>query len=271
MRIRAYILLVFLVAVLGTSFAQPKLVVSKPSSYLSGDSIDPATFVLDVNLEPVKVLDLIGPDTKVVVLVFFGGAALSIPDEPFRGPLWCEDSFDDLAVQRALVSHFKGAPVQFIPIVIPPVYSNNRYGYEQDVFLANPDESPAFQAASRAFIENTEKIRATTLIPFDRLYFDPKNRLCQNRAAAELGENFGEIFAWQGKLRWHRDPRKYGVPTMWILDSQGKVLTNPFWGNDYDSDPPSVHYGFAELKDALTELLEQAEQASDEQKASSQP
>lgn len=271
MRIRTHILLGLLLAFIGTGFAQPKLVVSKPSSYLSGDSIDPDTFVLDANLERVRLLDLIEPDSKIAVLVFFGGAAQSIPDEPFRGPLWCEDSFDDLAVQRALVSHFKGAPVQFIPIVIPPVYTNDRYGYENDVFLSNPDESPEFQSAARAFIEGTEKIRATTLLPYDRLFFDPKNRLCQNKTAVELAEGFGEIFEWQGKLKWHRDPRKYGVPSIWILDPKGKVLTNPFWGNDYDSDPPSVHYGFAELKDALSELLEQAEPVTAEPEASPQP
>jgi len=34
------------------------------------------------------------------------------------------------------------------------------------------------------------------------------------------------------------------------------VACEPYWGNDYDSDPPQVNYGFRELESAVEKLLD---------------
>ncbi len=236
--------------------SQPKLVVSSPSSYVPGERIDPETWVLDAELRKVRLLDQVKPETRVVVLVLFGGGFRTRPEEPFRGPLWCEDSFDDLSVQRALVAEFAELPVEFLAVAAPPVFAAEKYGFQEDVFLAQGAETSEFAEAVRGFVKATEKEIETSLLPFDTVYYDPKARLTQNRDSADLGSEYGEIYPWQGKLKWHLDPRKYGAPTIWLLSATGEVLREPFWGNDYDSDPPEINYGFPELREAVSAELE---------------
>lgn len=241
--------------------AQPRLKVKSPTSYVPGDAIDEATFVLDRQLQDIRLTDLIDAETQVAVLIIFGGGAAEAPgDEPLRGGLWCEDSYDDLALQRALLHHFKERPVQFIPVAVPPVY-HRQFGYPEGVFLEHPDDHPACRRAAQDFVEATEKQRVAGVIPYPSIYYDPKFRLAQNRSERELGTSFGKIFEWQGKLKWHQDPRTYGTPTIWLLDNQLRVLSEPFFGNDYDGDPPQINYGFHDVRKRIEEHLEQKESA----------
>ena len=103
----------------------------------------------------------------------------------------------------------------------------------------------------------TEDLKKSTVIPFETIYYDPKARLLQDMEDKELSPEYGEIREWQGMFKWYEDPRRYGAPTIWLLDSSGKILTEPFWGNDYGSSPPQINYGFAELKEAIVKLLDE--------------
>ena len=236
--------------------AQPRLKVKAPSSYQPGDMVSDSTVLLDRQLRTVRLADLIDAETRVAVLVIFGGGARKPPgDEPLRGGLWCEDSYDDLSIQRALLHHFKDRPVQFIPVAVPPVY-HHQFGYSEGVFLEHPDDHPAYRKAAQSFVEATEELRRADLIPYPTIYYDPKFRLAQNRKEWVLDADFGEIFSWQGKLKWHLDPRKYGTPTIWLLDGQGRVLSDPFFGNDYDGDPPQINYGFHTIRERIEQYLE---------------
>lgn len=244
-------------ALLGPAVAsQPRLLSTAPETYQVGDRIDAETFVLDRERQPRRILDLVRPGTRVLVLVLFGGAHRTPPaGEPFRGPLWCEDSFDDLGVQRALVRHFQDRPVQFLPVAVPPVYNPTRYGYPDDVFLGKPEDSRAYRSAVKTFIARTEEQRRSGLLPFGEIFYDPKFRLAQNRRERTLGPEYGTVYPWQGKLRWQQDPRKYGTPILWILSPDGTVLQEPFFANDYDSSPPQISYGFLEVKAAIEKWL----------------
>jgi hypothetical protein len=253
---RLLLLGLFLGFVSSSLMSQPKLIVSKPTSYLPGERIAPETWVLDSQMERVRLLDQVKPETRVVVLVLFGGGFKTQPEAPFRGTLWCQDSFDDLSIQRALVAEFAELPVEFVAVAVPPVFSAEKYGFREDVFLAQGEETSEFADALRVFVEATEKEIRSSLLPFDRVYYDPQARLTQTGKSADLGTGYGEVYPWQGKLKWHLDPRKYGAPTIWLLNSAGEVLGEPFWGNDYDSDPPEINYGFMELKEAVTAALE---------------
>lgn len=246
---------IYLLGLCLSSAFQPKLIQDAPDSYLPGDKIDHEMFVIDSSMKERSLVDLINPGTDVVVLVLFGGAALEIPDGDFRGSLWCEDSFDDLAIQRALVAEFVSEPVQFIPVAFPPVFSTERYGFSEDVFFMRSNNDRSFRKVLRRFIKKTNQLAKKSLLPFETVYFDPKVRLTQDRDSAELTEKYGPIYEWQGKLKWYLDPRTYGAPTIWILDGEGRVLQEPFWGNDYDSEPPQINYGFAELKGAVNDAL----------------
>src|SRR5690606_9415278 len=158
-------------------WSQPRLVTSAPAGYQVGERIDPNTTVLERDRSTVRLVDLIRDDTQVAVLIIFGGALLQKPPEPFRGELWCRDSFDDLGIQRALVHYFKNQPVQFIAVAVPPVYGPDRYGYPDHVFLREPDTSSLYQQALSGFIDATESLRENSLLPFESIYYDPRFHL----------------------------------------------------------------------------------------------
>lgn len=241
-----------------TVFCQPRLTVKRATSYLPGDQISPEITVLDRDLKPLGLLDLFDKDSKVVVLVLFGGGMKSRPDElEFRGSLWCQDSFDDLSVQRALYQYFKGRSVQFIGVAVPPVYKPSAYGWGDDDFLGQPENSSIYLDAARSFVSATETEVLTKLIPYAEVYYDPRFRLLQNKEERILGPEYGPVHAWQGKFKWHLDPRKYGAPTLWFLSSRGVVMAAPLFGNEYDGDPPQIAYGFREARELIESLLEQ--------------
>jgi hypothetical protein len=253
---RSFLFLLLISVLAAPVLAQPRLVTRAPASFVVGERVDTGLFLLDREMNRVRLRELIDPQSKVVVLIFFGGSV----NEPLnrgrgsRGPLWCVDSFDDLAIQRALVRAFRQQPVQFIAVASPPVYNPQPYGYA-DVFLSTPDRSSDYLANTRQFIEKTEEQKRGGLLPFDRIYYDPKLRLLR-RPSDSGGE---DEFSWEGRFKWHRDLRTYGLPTLWLLDSSGEVIREPFFGNDYDSEPPNIRYGFQELRQAVQEQLDGAE------------
>jgi hypothetical protein len=230
---------------------QPRLIVSKPSSYEVGDRIDEQSWVLDRDLSKITLEEIISEKAEIVVLILFGGAANEIPEGPFRGKLWCQDSFDDVSVQRALVAEMKEKPVQFVAVAVPPVFSSEKYGFGEGTFLNQPQDSERYQKALKVFVEKTESQREGGFLPFEQIFYDPKARLTHDSDSGEFGPEYGPVLSWQGKLKWHRDPREYGAPTIWLLNAEGRILREPFWGNDYDSEPPQISYGFAELKEAV--------------------
>lgn len=229
----------------------------RSTCYQPGEKVDPATYVYDSGLQRRNLVDLLKADTaEVVVLVLFGGGAVKTPtDKPFRGPLWCQDSFDDLAVQRALVGRFAGEPVRFLAVAVSPVLNPEQYGYPEGVFLAESEESEAFRIAAGDLIEATRRHQQSGLIPFSELYYDPAFRLLYDpdlMAGMAAGR---PAFAWEGRLKACSDARRYGVPTIWLLARDGTLLAEPFPGNDYGSQPPEIHYGFKELEAAVERAL----------------
>jgi len=260
MRRRSWYLLITLYLVFNSFdsawvLAQPRLVLSKMSGYDVGDRVDRDVTVFNARMEPVPLLDAFNPEARVVVLVIFGGAAAKVPDGEFRGELWCVDTFDDLGIQRALVNYLRGFPAQVIGVAVPPVFSSGRYGFEERVFLEAEETSTRFREAFRMFVDRTEALKRKTLIPYEAVLYDPRARLLQNMKGKETGPGYGKILDWQGRFKWKQDPRKYGAPTIWILDGRGKVLREPFWGNDYGSVPPLISYGFRELREAIEAFL----------------
>ena len=248
----------FLLLILSISLGmgQPKLIEPQIGSYLPGKTVDPGIFVYDSDGSRVFLKDLFDDSSRVVVLSLLGGAAPEPVSPDHRGNLWCEDSFDDLAVQRALAAWCEGKSVKFIAVAIPNILVTPD-GEKENIFLASSDGDDRFRASFRDFVSRTETERVSTVLPFDKVYYDPKGRLMFSREAlGELAVGYGEIHDWQGKFKWHLDPRTYGLPTIWILDGAGAVSGEPFWGNDYDSVPPQINYGFEELKAAVEKLLE---------------
>ena len=218
-----------------------------------GDAVDPATEVVDSRFEPHPLLELFAPETKVVVLVLFGGGAVD-PDPP--GELWCEDSQAELSGMRDLVDKFSGQPVQFLGIAFPAVYSSEKHGYDADVFIGVPEEDPAYQAASRKLVEATEALRAAGKLPYDQGYYDPRFLLLSNPEYETAGRREGALPEWAGRFKADQDRQKYGLPTVWLLDSSGVVLDQALTGNIYGDDPPTIRYTMADLEQAIRHQLE---------------
>jgi len=259
MTLKACVLAGLLAAVFQVPYLapQPRLILPQKASLHPGMTIPAAAYVFDRDLSKTPLLSRVRADVEVVVLVIFGGAALEIPQKDFRGPLWCQDSFDDLSVQRAAVNEFKEKPVEFIGIAVPPVFSGDRrYGFAPGVFLDLPFSAPEFKEAAESFVRATEALRSGSLLPFDTIYYDPK-LLTLGRDPGK-GDPSDEEMNWRGAFKPEGDTRRYGAPTVWILNRHGVVMTDPFWGNEYGSSPPIVNYGFVELRTAIESALSAA-------------
>lgn len=225
------------------------------AGYVPGDTVDAATFVQDLMQRPLRLLDIPRADTKVVVLVLFGGAYLSAADR--HGGIWCGDSLDDFALQKAAARRFQSTDVQFVGVACPPVYSS-RYGFEKDVFLDQPDGAPRYAAAAETFIARTEALRKGGTIPFETVAYDLRYRLLWNATEHAATAAYGPVHPWQGRFRWHKDEQRYGTPCIWFLGRTGKVLREPLYGNNYSSTPPRILYTYWELEAAVGEALSAA-------------
>ncbi len=238
-----------------SALGQPRLIAPEPGCYLPGDRVDPAVYVYDFEGRRVALTELFGAGSKAIVLSLLGGAAEGPSDGTRRGNLWCKDTFDDMAVQRALSAYFRGQPVRFIAIAIPDVLSPGAGGTD-NLFLSASRDDEAFNEKFSRFIANTEKERIATVLPFTEIFYDPRGRLILGEEAlGEVSPGYGQIYDWQGKFKWHLDSRTYGLPAIWVLKGDGTVACEPFWGNDYDSSPPQINYGFEELKAEVEKLL----------------
>lgn len=232
--------------------------VSAPAaaSYLPGVRMHRDVAVLNADRTRVKLLELCDDGTKLLVLLFIGSAFPG--DTARRLGIWCEDSADDMALQRALFLTYGAAGVRFVPIVCPPVYSEKNYGFPEGVFLGRPDDDPQFQQAVSQVISKTEELRDKNFLPFSELYYDPRFVLLRNASVELPYAALPMKEAWLGKFKWKADTRKYGTPTIWVLDRSGTVLSEPFWGNEYDTAPAVIRYTYRDVASELDTLLRRA-------------
>ncbi|MFQ5652543.1 MAG: hypothetical protein ACE5IY_21635 [bacterium] len=227
----------------------------KPTAYKPGDTISPDAFVVDRALNRKTIWSLCHDNDEAAVnmLYIFGGGALGRDDK--LGGLWCGDSFEDLQIMRFVKDKYEFSGLQIIPVACAPVYSSQYYGLDERVFLDQPDDSDKFQRAARRFIESTEKLVEAGFIPVSP-YYDLRLRLLFNTdEELKPGAGYGEIYAWQSKFRADDETQKYGVPTLWLLDSKGVILEKPFHGNVYHSDPFEINYTVVDVDRALQKYL----------------
>jgi len=224
-------------------------------TYKVGERIAPEAFVVDAEQRRQAIMDVIlGNTTAVVnVLYIFGGGSLANKER--LGGIWCPDSFEDLQILRYLQRKYEFAEVQIIPVACAPVYSSEYYGLEKRIFLDEPDDSEEFQAAAAQFIESTKNAVDAGYIPLPP-YFDLRFRLLFNPSEKWApAAGYGEIADWQGRFRAEDETQKYGVPTIWMLDSEGVVLERPFHGNVYHSEPYEINYTVIDIDRAVQKHL----------------
>ena len=224
----------------------------KSFSYRIGDKISSEVFISDVEKNHHSLISICGESFPTLnVLYIFGGGALGREDK--TGGIWCPDSFEDLYIMRYLKAKYEVEPVQIIPVACPPIYSTQYYGYDEGLLLSESDDSEKVVEAMAKFIQSTMDAFEAGIIPI-KPYFDLRFRLMFNREY-EPGEGYGEVFPWQGKFRSGIESQKYGVPTIWFLDAEGKILDGPFSGNIYHSDPYQINYTVKDIDEAILKYL----------------
>jgi hypothetical protein len=242
----------------GSSILLPKrtgAVPSRQECYRPGDKVDPEITFLDKDLNRVTLGSQVNEFTKVVYLLIFGGAYAVKPADK-RGGLWCVDTVDDIPIHRTIYFNYADKGVTFVPVAAPPVYGSERYGYPEGVFLTEPEDSPTYKKAVEEFVSKTEVLKEDGSIPFDPVFYDPRFRLLDNPNEPEHVPAYGRVYPWQGRLKWHEDPQTYGTPTTWILDRNLTVLTQPFYGNNYEAVPLHIRYTVRDIVEALDRILE---------------
>lgn len=223
--------------------------------YLVGEKIAGDVSIVDENGEQLRLLDIVTSETKLIYLVLFGGPSLN--PRHSEGGLWCEDSFNDMPISNFNYRKYAGQGVQFIPVVCPPVYHERRFGYENGAFLQTPDEDEKYKENFSAFVEATKKLQETNVIPFEKVYFDPRFRLMFNfDEMEETPDDAGKNVGWLGKFKPCGDSQRYSTPTIWLLSAEGKVLRKPFYGNRYAEDRLQIRFTVREVDTAIAELLE---------------
>ena len=171
------------------------------SSYRVGELLLPETVVRDSSLHPLKLLELLSWEARVVVVVLFGGGAKRLdPTKSPRGGLWCPDSYRELRLHQELLRTFRNRPVQFIAIAVPPVFGSATFGYQDGIFLRT-SSSLDYLVEARSFIRATRKASERGALPFPNIYFDPRFELGRTSPATS-GVGHPEA-AWRGKLKWH--------------------------------------------------------------------
>lgn len=222
--------------------------------YRAGEAIAPEVFIYDAAGEKKRVLDLVQAETKAVYLLLFGGPSLNPSDT--HGGLWCVDSFNDMPVSNYLYRKYHNAGVLFLAVACPPVYDETDYGYPGETFLAQPDSTPEWQLEFSRFVQAAYELQSNEIIPFDRLYFDPKLRLLFNHKKHAEGMKFSDtILPWMGMFKPQTDHQSYSVPVIWLLSKEGKVLHEPFVGNRYGMSTQRINYTVREVEAALQEAI----------------
>lgn len=225
------------------------------SNYQPNDEISKNAFVQSRDLEEHTLVDLCreDPEPKINMLYICGGGANGHRDR--LGDIWCPDTFEDLHTLRFVHEKYEASDVRIIPVACPPVYSSHYYGFDRKVFLDESDDSPKFRESVQTFIESTEEVVGRKYLPV-QTYYDLRFRLLFNiRQDLRPGDSYGPIYDWQGKFRGANETQKYGTPSIWLLDSRGRVLEKPFWGNVYHSKPFEIRYTVLDLDKAIKRNL----------------
>jgi hypothetical protein len=227
-----------------------------PATHFSEGSVIPAAVTVgDAHGERVSLLDLFaGQPGDVNVLFIFGGGDLG---SGMPGHLWCQDSFEDTHILRTLYGKYQGKGVGFVAVAAAPVYHSKVLGAKDRVFVDAADDSVDFRAARQAFVDSTLAARKVGILPIAP-YFDVRFALMLNPSVnLKPGTGHGAVEDWHGAFRAADETQFYGVPSYWLIDDRGKVLTAPFRGNVYHphGGEVSVRYTFADVDRALQSAL----------------
>lgn len=233
---------------------------AKLRSYAPGDTISDEAFVYDRDGERVTLMNVFNRDAKVVFLEIMAGGYVDGASNRNAG-VWCEDTFNDLPITRYLRNKYGDRGVQFVGVIVPPVY-HGEFGFDRNALLYGDETSESFKAEFAKVVAATARLLDTDegngVIPFEQVYYSPKNRLMLNlRKGGPMPKStYGRIEPWYGKFKWDQDTQTYGTPTIWLLTADGSVLAGPYCRNIYEGPPPELNYTARDLSAELEKHLD---------------
>ena len=225
--------------------------------YEQGSEVSELASLYDQSGQKVNFRALLAESAKPVNVVFlFGGGAMGFDKARKTGGLWCPDSYEDSHIVRSLAKQYKGK-VGFFPVAIPPVFHSKHMGFSERVFLDQAVKDVDFTKARKSFIESTQAAVERGVIPVQPYYDLDFDLLISEKAINERASDDYEQ-SWHGTFRAADESQRYGVPNIWLVDNEGRVLAQPFRGNVYQPHGGDfeINYTLKDVSEAIKKHLE---------------
>lgn len=185
---------------------------------------------------------------EISVVFIFGGGGMGHKRAEKNGGLWCPDSYEDMHILRSLHNYYKGR-VGIIPVAVPPVFHSELLGYEKGLFFTDRSSSD-YQKALMSFVDSTQASFKQGTIPVQPFYDNGFNFLISEEQS-RLRNKVSPVEKWHGAFRAENETQYYGVPNLWLVDSTGQIIAEPFRGNVY-----RPHGGGISINYTLKEVVE---------------
>ena len=222
-------------------------------SYDAGSQIGQQVSVLNDQGDSLSLRQIIQERGKAVNIVFiFGGGAMGHEKGKDRGGLWCPDSYEELHIIRSLKSAY-AKQVGFFPIAVPPAHHTQYLGSSKGIFLQSDRGGEEYQTAVSGFIDSTQEAVTAGTIPYQTFYDAGYNFMVSEQVLASRESRQD----WHGAFRAANEAQTYGVPSIWIVDDEGRVLQPPFRGNIYHDHGEGIliNYTLSDVVRALESEL----------------
>ena len=192
---------------------------------------------------------------QLSVVYIFGGGGMGHQRADKNGGLWCPDSYEDMHILRSLHNHYKDK-VAIIPIAVPPVFHSELLGYKKGLFFTDKT-NPDYQKVLQSFIDSTQTAFSQGTIPVQPFYDNDFNLLIGQQHSS-LRDKVIPVKKWHGAFRAEDEEQHYGVPNLWLVDSTGKIIAEPFRGNIYrpHGGSISINYTLKEIAEAIDAKLQ---------------
>lgn len=191
-----------------------------------------------------------GSGAELSVVYIFGGGGMGHERAAKNGGLWCPDSYEDMHIVRSLHNHYKGK-IGIIPVAVPPVFHSELLGYEKGLFFTDK-ATLDYQKALMSFVDSTQESFKQGTIPVQPFYDNDFNLLISQQQS-RLRNELMSTKKWHGAFRAKNETQHYGVPSLWLVDSTGKIIAEPFRGNVYRPHGGDITISYT-LKDVVAAI-----------------
>jgi len=221
--------------------------------YAEGSLISNQITLFDKQQTPQNLSQLLAKiDKPVNLLYLFGGGGMGHASTDKTGGIWCPDSYADLDILHSLAERY-GERIGILPIAIPPVFDTRSFGVKKGGMIEREIDDSAYQQAVNAFVNSTQAAFELGTIPLQPLLDLHFNLLISEQTQAMRNNKSNAKQDWHGAFRAPEETQSYGVPNIWLVNSHGKVLSEPFRGNIYHAHGSDIAIRYT-LQDVIAAI-----------------